>query len=98
MLKVTDITRSQDMILALQEAGLTYAYVDYPCNTRYIISIENWELGYLIVYKTDPNNVAIQDGHVPVGHQDTVQHLVIRGNSRAVSYENPIDLSTAIGC
>lgn len=93
MLKVSDITRTYDMWDRLVEDDEEYAYIDYPCNTRYIFWAGLVDLGYYRIYKTDPNNQAIEYSDVIIGHQDTVRALIQRANNHAVSFDAPLDLS-----
>jgi hypothetical protein len=96
MIKISSITRSRDILESLDESNERFAYLDDPCNVRYIFDSDNVDLGYFVIYKTDPNNIAVLEGHALIGYQDTARTLINRANARAALLNPTVDLSELV--
>ncbi len=90
--------RTWDFIKDMTDTGHRFGFFDDPDN-RWIIDIGRRDLGTLIIYSTDTNNVATGEGHVRFGFQDNVRDLTDRYPSREVLFDEPLDLNSKVcGC
>lgn len=88
--------RSWDLIEFLTENDSIWAHVDEPGGQRWILSLEEWDFGHIIVYDANKCNVATGRGPAHFGYQDSVRTIINRGKSRLTPYETPLDLSSTV--
>lgn len=98
MIKVSSITRSFQLVDALNEAGTDYAYLDDPEGIRWIIFAGPYRkgLGHFWVYEADRCNVTEKYGTTLYGHQDTVRTIITRANTKPVFLDEAIDLTELV--
>lgn len=94
--KITNNIRSNDLVQLMKRCGANYAFIDYPDCIRYIISLQELSLGYLLIYQSNVCNIACKVANIPFGHQDTVESLITRAISNFRILSDELDLNSMV--
>lgn len=92
MIKLSNITRSQEIVKKLLEANTTIGYIDDP-GIKWVFDISPWHRGFMTVYKTDCGENVFSYGEAHYGYQDTTRTIINRSNANAIILEQPVLLS-----
>ena len=95
MIKLSNITRSQQIVEKLLDADTVLGYIDDP-GTKWVFDISPWKRGFMTVYKTDCGEAVFSQGQAHYGYQDTTRTIINRSNSNAIFYNPPVLLASLL--
>ena len=95
MIKLSNITRSQQIVEKLLAEGTTFGYLDDP-GIKWIFDISPWSRGFMTIYKTDCGENCYSVGEAHYGYQDTARTIVYRGNANITTFYDPPVLLSAL--
>ena len=95
MIKLSNITRSQQIVEKLLDADTVLGYISDP-GIQWVFDISPRKRGFMTVYKTDCGEAVFSQGQAHYGYQDNTRTIINRSNSNAIFYDPPVLLASLL--